>query len=66
VRDEYEVMKVKVKPVPASAYSYQKEASGLPGLTSPCEGRIAISSTYAFTKDALRRDLGFNESLFGI
>ena len=49
------------KPGVSIAYSSRKVLKGSPGLTSPSNGRIAMSSTYAFTSYALRRDLRFNQ-----
>ena len=44
-------------PVPVLAYSFRKAPR--PGLISPSNGQITISSTCAFTSYALWRDLGF-------
>ena len=50
--------------VPGIAYSYLKAPKGPPNVTSPSEWVIVIQSTYSFTTNSLRRDLGFNSDIF--
>ena len=49
----------------ALAHSYKKASRGPPSQTSPSNQWIAINSTYAFTLNALQRDMGYNPEYLG-
>ena len=56
---------VKGKPSAGISILFSKAPRGLPGLTFPSDGRIAINIIYDFILHALRKDFEFNPGIFG-